>query len=194
MNLADFMDLAGEYFKVERENEMFMKQGIRTHEEREVKFKPGTDVRPGDWLVADSGNRFYVHDTDVLVAEGNPFALRAFYRTEAEQEEKTRAPEPSHVYNVHGNVYGSVFGSQGHVVMQQSFTFEELDRQIEECGGDDADALKEMVAEIRRTLEAQDNLSRGKFLEWSELLNRHSWITGPVAQMLMLYAVTGQLG
>ncbi len=190
------MNIGGEDFRVERGDELFVAEGIMNRERKEIRFRPKTGVRPGDWLIAGSGKRYYIHETDVQTFQRKPLAIVASYRTQAEQERELSPPElpQSQVFNVYGNAYGSVFGNQQNVRLEQTFTFEELERQIEERGGEDADALKEMVAAIRGTLESQDSLSRGRLAEFSELLNRHAWITGPIAQMLLLYSTTGQIG
>jgi hypothetical protein len=96
-------------------------------------------------------------------------------------------------FNV-GNAYGSIFGTQQHAqILQPNFEFKTLEEEIEERGGEDTEALKNMVREIRTTLEQQESLGRRRLEGWSELINRHSWIAGPIAQLLLLYATTGQL-
>ena len=96
-------------------------------------------------------------------------------------------------FNV-GNAYGSIFGTQQHAqILQPNFEFNTLEEEIEERGGEDTEALKNMLREIRTTLEQQESLGRRSLEGWSELINRHSWIAGPIAQLLLLYATTGQL-
>lgn len=93
-------------------------------------------------------------------------------------------PAQSFVFNA--PAYG-VFGSQ------QDFSFEQvvgdLDRLVEERGGNDADELREMVGEVRATLENQDSITRSKFERWSELANKHApWLLGPLGSLLVNYA------
>lgn len=109
-------------------------------------------------------------------------------------EGRTQQPASTSVtFNV-GNAYGSIFGTQQHAqILQPNFEFNTLEKEIEERGGEDTEALKEMVREIRNTLEQQESLGRSRLAGWSELINRHSWIAGPIAQLLLLYATTGQL-
>lgn len=81
---------------------------------------------------------------------------------------------------------------------QQNFKFnqvvQDLDRQIEEYGGSDKEALREMVQEIQETLESQDSISRGKFEIWSELANKHApWLLGPLGSLFINYSF-GVLG
>jgi hypothetical protein len=81
-----------------------------------------------------------------------------------------------------------VFGSQ------QDFKFEQvihdLDRQIEEHGGENKEELQLMVAEIREVLETQDSsISRSKFQRWSMLANKHfPWLMEPLGSLLINYA------
>ncbi len=196
MRLNEFMNLGGEVFAVERGDEMFRAKGIRTHDKREILFEPSTDVRPGDWLEADSGHRFYVRDTDVQVADQQPFARRVSYQTAIEHQTAQESVQPqATTFNIFGPSYGSVIGNPQHAqILQPTFTFGDLERSIDRFGGEDTEDLKAMVQELRITLESQDSLSRGKLLEYSDLLNRHGWITGPIAQLLLVYAISGQIG
>ncbi len=110
------------------------------------------------------------------------------YLEEGEHPARQLAP----VFNIFGNVQGSVFGTQQHAqVLQPSFTFGDLEEEIDRRGGEDAEALKEMVREIGSTLEHQDSLSRGKLEEYGELLSKHAWVTGPIAQHVLSYLANG---
>jgi len=180
------MKMGGEQFRIERQGEKLLRvEGLRNRDTKQVKFYPGTDVRPGDWLITDSGKRLYIYDTDVLMINRKPFAHQAFYRTEAEQNAATVLPELSQNFIFNAPSYG-VFGSQ------QDFQFEQvvrdLDRQIEERGGEDTDALKAMVEEIRNTLEGEDSISRSQFEKWSELANKHApWLLSPLGSLFVNY-------
>ena len=72
MDIRGDISAKGETFEVEREGvttESSVK-GIRTHyrDEKVIFFVPGTEVQRGDWLQSvDSGNWYYVYDTDTLV-------------------------------------------------------------------------------------------------------------------------------
>ena len=196
MRLSEFMDMGGETFELERGGEIMKVEGIRKHDEREVLFEPGTDVKPGDWLIVDSGHRFYVRESDVQMYNRQPFALQAFYQTVAEYEVAQSPAEPqAPTFNIFGPTYSSNIGTQQNAqILQPTFTFGDLEQEIDRRGGEDAEALKEMMSQIRVTLEDQDSLSRGRLLGWSDLLNRHAWITGPIAQLLLIYATTGHIG
>jgi hypothetical protein len=98
------------------------------------------------------------------------------------------------IFNIFGDNYSSIIGTQAHAqILQPTFTFGDLEQEIDRRGGEDAEALKEMIREIRATLEQQDSISRSWLLNWSEVLNQHAWITGPIAQLLLVYLVSGQI-
>ncbi|HEV8046019.1 MAG TPA: hypothetical protein VGP38_12605 [Rubrobacter sp.] len=108
------------------------------------------------------------------------------------EEGEQSIPLSAPVFNIFGNVQGSVFGTQQHAqVLQPTFTFGELEEEIDRRGGEDAEALKAMVREIGSTLEHQDSLSRGKLKEYGELLSKHAWLTGPIAQQVLSYLANG---
>jgi hypothetical protein len=200
MDLEPFMRKGGENFRLERGDEHFVVEGIKNRGTKEIRFRPRTDVRTGDWLRDDSGRRFYVHDTDVQRGfNRQPLALVASYQTEAEhQEAQSQQPAVSNVtFNV-GNAYGSIFGTQQHAEMNNvSFDFgtveAELDRaeeEIERRGGPDAPELKELLAEVRALHEGGEPLDRGRFAKYLEVIQRNGWIAGPIAGTL-LSVVTG---
>jgi hypothetical protein len=201
MNIDEFMSDHGENFRLERGGELFVVEGIKTRGSKELKFRPRTDVRTGDWLSDDSGRRFYVLDTDVQRGfEREPFALIASYQTEAEHEAtrtQRQAPPTSVTFNV-GNAYGSIFGTQQHAEMNDvSFDFStveaELDRAEEEIarrGGPDEAELRELIAEVRALHESGEPLDRGRLARFLGVIQDNGWIAGPIAGTL-LSIVTG---
>lgn len=108
------------------------------------------------------------------------------------EEGEQEAPRPAAVFNIYGDTYASNVGTQQHAqVLQPSFTFGDLEREIDRREGEDAEALKAMVREIGDSLESQDSLSRGKLEEYGELLSKHAWVTGPIAQHVLSYLANG---
>ncbi len=186
-SIREFFDLGGEQFEIWREDEVkFELTGIRDRKKREIQFEPDAGVKEGDIAMAlNSGERFFVTEVDTQAGHGgNPFALIASYQTETSRRSASQQPS-TQSFVFHAPAYG-IFGSQ------QSFQFEQvirdLDRQIEEHGGEDKEELQEMAAEIRETLEQQDSIPRSKFERWSELANKHiPWLLGPLGTLLLSY-------
>jgi hypothetical protein len=93
--------------------------------------------------------------------------------------------QPSQQFSFNAPAYG-MFGSQQHFTFEQ--VVKDLDRQIEENGGEDKEELREMVAEIQQTLESQDSITRNKFEKWSDLAHKHMpWLLGPMGTLLIKY-------
>lgn len=98
-------------------------------------------------------------------------------------EEPSQQPTQQFIFNA--SAYGA-FGNQHHFQFEQ--VIGDLDRQIEEHGGDDKDELRKMVEEIQGTLESQDSITRSKFEKWSELANEHApWLLGPLGTLFINY-------
>jgi hypothetical protein len=196
MDLNEWMPEHGEDFRLEREDELYVVEGIKTRSTKEIKFRPGTDVRAGDWLRDASGRRFYVYDTDVQRGfERQPFALVASYQTEQEHEaSQAQQPAPATNINFHvQNAYNSIFGTQQNAEMN-NVTFDsgtveaELDRaeeEIERRGGRDEAELKELIAKVREAHERGEPLDRGRFAKYLGVIQRNGWIAGPVAGTLL---------
>lgn len=193
-SIRDFFDMATK-FEVRRDDETrFELLGIRERAKREIRFEPDVDVQEGDIVIAlDSGNRFIVTEVDMQPGfEGRPYALIVTYQTEADRRSAEREPHPTQQFNFHAPAYG-MFGSQQHFNKFEQ-VIQDLEGQIEERGGDDKEALREMVQEIQETLESQDSISRGKFERWSELANKHApWLLGPLGSLFINYSF-GVLG
>jgi hypothetical protein len=190
MNIESFLSSYGEDFRVEREGQVISTvEGVRHKEKKNIDFRPNTDVRPGDWLLSKADKRYYVLDTDTQPGfNRETFSLVASYQTETQhaQAADRTPPQPSQEFTFYGPAYG-MFGSQ------QDFTFDQvihdLDRKIEELGGEDKEELRQMAEEVKRVLESQDSISRSKFSKWSELASKHlPWITGPLGSLLVNYA------
>lgn len=82
------------------------------------------------------------------------------------------------VFNIHGNVSNSVVGSHNSITIN----IENIKKEIEEKGGEDKEELLAMLEQIEKT----DVYKTSCFLQFSELLNKHSWITSPIATLLMM--------
>lgn len=82
-----------------------------------------------------------------------------------------------------GTVYGSAIGTQGSAHVENVFNFEKVDQLIEERGGEDKEALRGMIEEIKEFFEDSEKVKKGSLSKFSELMEKHSWITGAVSQM-----------
>ncbi len=112
------------------------------------------------------------------------------------EEGEKEIPQPGPTIHIAGSVYASsIATSGGHIEMQNLFTFGELDRLIDERGGEDRDEFHRMAQELRQQLEEHDTMSKGwlgkRLVRHSLMLNEHAWIVQPLAVLLLTWE-TGQ--
>ncbi len=155
------------------ENRRLM-QALKLNREQ---FEHGVLLLSSFGLVKEAG------DT-ILFISATPQGVQAV-RNNFKKQEVPLAPPSSSSYQIQ-NMYG-------HLIHQNSgtanYTFNQLAREIEQRGGDDVEELKEMVEEIRRLLMERDSLHAGDLGQFSTLMERHSWITGSVAQLILGWLV-----
>jgi hypothetical protein len=187
--------MGGNDFEVEREGVPRLEvRAIRNREKQRLQCNPDADIKPGDWLIAKpSGNRIYIYDIEI-VGEGSSLkSLAAYYETEEEYRDKNRESRPGDTYNIN-EAHGSLIGSQQDFIFNASFNFGDLREQIEKLGGSDRTELHQMADEIREQMERGDAIEVRGLAKFSELINRHGWIAGPLANLLLLYSITGNVG
>jgi hypothetical protein len=182
--------IAGQSFKVERGEASFDVEAIKDAKEKQFQLKPDSGLERGDWLKNKiTGKRFYVMDTDMVMLQGAPYALLADYKTETEREAEQREPAPAQVVTVNvQNAQGSIIGTQRNAELTANFDLRSLESRIERDGGEDKEELNEALQELRALLEEGETLNRGALSKFSGAMERHSWFTGAVAQILVGWA------
>gem|GEM_PF-5674032 len=109
--------------------------------------------------------------------------LPAHYQMKVRKESAIE-PHSSMSFNI-GTVYGSNIGTQGNSSIKNTFNFDTVDQMIEEKGGEDKEELRKMIAEIKEFFEDSEKVKKGSLSTYSEKLEKHSWITGAIAQMAL---------
>ena len=195
MNLERFMSRFGEDFEIIREGKtVYQGPGLRNTGKATgrnyVGFYPGTDVKPGDWLKSvASGDEFHVLDVESRVVKKAVFEVKAYYETKVENRQRIEsAGTQSPAFHI-GAAFGSIIGTQQDASLTFTLDFTQLQGEIEKRGGEDVEELKEMVAEIQQSLQQEQVVRRGWLARFSGLMERHSWITGALAEALLGWAV-----
>lgn len=83
------------------------------------------------------------------------------------------------------NAYNSIIGNQKNATVNTQQHISEILEMIQNQGGSDKETLNKMVSEIVSMLEKNDKVEKGIFKKYSELLEKHSWISGAVAQLTL---------
>lgn len=92
IDLDRFMKKAGQKYAVVRNGERLpLVDGLQNVEKptgrRYVGFRPGTDIRPGDWVEGQlSGDRSYIEDVASDVLEGRVFMVKGYALTAQEYD------------------------------------------------------------------------------------------------------------
>lgn len=181
--LDDMMKLTGEDFEIARDGKKSTVKGVKNSQKatnrKYIQFYPGTDVKAGDVLIRKlSGDEWLVVEIDHQAIQGKLFSVNAYYQTSFERE-KPSVQSVSYTFNNSSNI---IAGSQAAATMNVNIG--EIEAAIEKHGGTDKAELLAMVMEIKEAFEKQDTLSKGSLARFSETLEKHSWITGSLIQLL----------
>lgn len=181
--LDDMMNLTGEEFEIARDGKKSTVKGVKNSQKatnrKYIQFYPGTDVKAGDVLIRKlSGDEWLVVEIDHQAIQGKLFSVNAYYQTSFERE-KPSVQSVSYTFNNSSNI---IAGSQAAATMNVNIG--EIEAAIEKHGGTDKAELLAMVMEIKEAFEKQDTLSKGSLARFSETLEKHSWITGSLIQLL----------
>jgi hypothetical protein len=191
--MEQIMRLGGEEFEIVRGEERHTVKGARNRQtatnRRYIQFYPGTDVKEGDILIRKvSGDEWLVVEVDHQTIQGKLFSVDAFYQTSFERE-KSSTPSVSYTFHNSSNI---IAGSQTTATM--NINIGEIEKEIEEKGGSDKEELLAMVREIKDLFENQDQVNKGSLAKFSETLEKHSWITGSLIQLLGSAAIQFFMG
>lgn len=169
--------------------------GRRDARKRLIMLAGHTVVHEGDiFTCPTSGDELIITNVDRTVV--GPIAVKttAEYETPKQREQRLaderRRSTPSFSIGPGATFQGSIVGTQQHAQLTASFDQRAIEAEIERRGGEDVDALKAMVAEIREMLDDSNKISRGSLVHYSELLERHSWIAGALAQTMIGWLVS----
>lgn len=87
------------------------------------------------------------------------------------------------------NAHNSIIGTQNNASLTNNFNFSQLEKEIEQKGGEDKEELKRMIEEIRELFEDSEKVKKGSLSKFSEIMQRHSWITGAISKMSLDFLI-----
>lgn len=145
-------------------------------------------IEEGDYLIRALKNglqeRYLVLDRGFY----DDFAgVKAHYQVKVRKETAIELERKSAMQINIGTAYGSNIGTQGDASITNTFNFEKVDQLIEVHGGEDKEELRKMIAEIKELFEDSEKVKKGALEKYSEKLEKHSWITGAIAQMALQF-------
>lgn len=177
MSLTNMIERFGQTFSIDRDGVCLGEaRGIYDASKDIVSFKPDTDVKPGDKISSDFGESYVIIKVQTLTERGRPHHKEAKCKDQNEIE----LAQTSTVFNI-GTVSNSVIGSGNYV----SVSIENLKSQVAEKGGEDEETLTEIVELLNKILNNQVPIKKGMFSKFSEVLERHSWLSGSMASAII---------
>lgn len=189
MDISQFLRQAGEEIEIRRNGQTIATaKGVYNRGKKLIEFMPNTDVEVGDFLFRKSANQLLrVMEIDACPGfEGRPFSKQAFF--EPANRPSDSSPSPSVTINV-GTAYGSIIGTGSGHSLTTMFNYQSVYEEIDRQGGEDAEALRKMVAEIQVLLEQQKNLPKGFLAKFGDLLKRNSWAIEAVLKAVLTWAM-----
>lgn len=180
-------------FGVERnKNIISAHKGLPNHEKSTgyayIGFEPGTDIKVGDWMINPMNERYYVRDTKTTFFQGKPHTLNAYYLTESEYEENQSAS--SNVFNI-GTAYGSIIGTQSSAVLNYNESIENFRRLVDEQENQkEKEQMNQIISLLEMITTDQIPVQKGLFSRFSDLMEKHSWISGTIASTILSWLTT----
>lgn len=188
MQMDGLLRQAGIVFSVVRnEKELFSTIGLDNREtstgKRYVGFMPGIDVQSGDILINPVQEKFFVTETRTAFFAGKAHRLMAYYQTEVERDAVLSEGRHS-VFNIQ-NAYGSVIGNNYQTTINYKSALGELKERVSDEKSEDKADMEKVIALLEMVVNNQIPASKGLFSKFSELMERHSWLSGSVASTIL---------
>lgn len=183
MPVGDFIKAHGVSFSVERNGEnVSIEKGLPNFDKMRgkdtINFLPTVDIKEGDALTFPDGKTVYVSEISTEYHSGTANFLNVYYQKTPIQE------NPSHqsqtIFNI-GTVTNSVIGNNNSV----SVSIQEMKERAERDGGDDKEALQEIISILEKIIAGQEMPKQGLLSKFGACMERNSWITGAIASALI---------
>ncbi len=180
-----FLRLNGQKFDVERVGIIIETYdglpNTSSNGEKYIGFRPGSDIKPGDWLINRVKERFYVKDTTTDFQSGKPFQLKIYYDTEVEHNSQTT----SNVYYNIETVNNSAIGNYNTVSVSYTESLSALKNKVQNSNSADKEELQEIITLLEMIVDNKVPASKGILSKFSEVMERNSWITGSIMSTLL---------
>lgn len=185
---SDFKDFL-ERFTIKRNGIVIAElDGLKSSDNRKkhFDFPFSTDIQRGDCVESVKSHiEYYIYDIDTQTMEGDIVSIMAFYQTKSEFESSQRqSTTASNTYHI-GNAYGSIIGSQSTATISNSCNLDELKTYVEQNIKEDKEQINELIETIKAITCNNIPMQKGTLSRFGDLLAKHSWLTGPLTQLLI---------
>lgn len=139
-----------------------------------ISFMPGADIQAGDTLVNPSGDTYRIMRVETEYINKTPHFTKAFYQAENSGVQT--------VFNIQ-NAYGSVIGNNNSV--NYISALEDLKQRISVETSPDKKDMEKIASLLEMIVNEQIKPSKGLFSKFSEVMERHSWLSSSVAGAIL---------
>jgi len=149
-----------------------------------ISFDPDVDVQINDDIFCPLKKKHYIiTNTDIALFGGKQHRLDAYFDNNFMQAQTTT------VFNTY-NPSNSIIGSQQNATINISDSFNNLEKLINDNGGNDRKELFELENLLKQQLDT-NQLNKGFLSKFSHLLAKHSWLPMAIAQIISAWIQRG---
>lgn len=142
-----------------------------------ISFDPDTDIQVNDDIFCPLKNKHYIiTNTNTVLFGGKPYKLDAYFKNNFSS--KTN----STIFNTY-NPTNSIIGNQQNVTISINESFNNLDKLINNNGGEDITRLNELSSTLKSELSG-NQISKTKLSKFSDLIAKHSWLPIAISQII----------
>lgn len=175
--LDDFIKFEGETFFVERTKQTL--SGIRT--DNTIEFYPDSDIKASDTVILTSTKeRFHIVEVKSVHFLGEIDHISAKYLTETAFKKDKVKNTSTTIFNI-SNATNSVIGTNP--IGNYTYGFTDIEKLIQRKAPNSHE-FDAFLAVLKNTLETE-RCPKGILANFSDLLQKHEWLSSPIAQLLL---------
>ena len=189
MFMDTFFNAHGLPMKIERDGKIIGDTiGLPNYEQATGKafigFRPGTDIVESDVVINPAGDRYHITGTEASYFKRELQQIKAFYIMESEYFSQKK--QPGTTYNI-GVAYGSVIGTGNTATINYQSNIAELRQRVEKENSPDQEQMGKLLDLLQMVIDNQVPVQKGLFARFSEVMEKHSWLSSAVASTLLTW-------
>ena len=165
----------------ERTNQVLSVLKNTSNNKKVLQFSPETDVKVGDVItLEDTNEKFHIVDIESCYFQKKLDHINAFYFTETEFNKTKESTIKQNIFNI-TNSPNSVIGTNP--VATYNYGIQDVEKLILSNAQNphDYDDLISALKEIIQT----EQIPKGKLEKFADLIVKHSWLSTPIATLLL---------
>lgn len=149
-------------------------------------FDDSADIKPGDTLENPERNQYFVSDVETMFDAGKPAFLKVTYKTAAQIQQENKS---NTVFNIQ-NAYGSIIGNNNQCTANYYAAIDDLKARVSSDNSTDKEDMEKIISLLEAIVSDKVKPSKGLFSKFSEVMERHSWLSSSVAGTILSWLLT----